>query len=84
MSEPFDGCLNDRLGLGGVGDVELDGQEVIVLAHGRCDRVGVAGSSDYSVTGLQCRLGDVDAHATAGAGDEPHLLLTHATALPSG
>ena len=33
-SEPFDGCLDGRLGVGGVGDVELDGQEVVVLAAG--------------------------------------------------
>jgi hypothetical protein len=29
-------------------------------------------------------VGDVDAHATTGAGDEPNLLVTHACVLPSG
>ncbi len=71
-------CLDGRLGVGGVGDVELDGQQVVVLAEGRGDGVGVAGGGDHRMAGGQCGLGDVDAHATAGAGDEPNLLVSHA------
>jgi hypothetical protein len=79
--EPVDGCLDGRLRVGGIGDVELDGQEVIVLAQGRGDGAGVAGGGDHSVAGRQCGPGDIDAHAAAGAGDQPHLLLSHETAL---
>jgi hypothetical protein len=50
---------------------------------GRGDGVGVAGGSDHGVTGGQGGLGDVDAHPAAGARDEPNLLVSHASALPS-
>ena len=51
-SEPFDGSLDGRLGVGGIGDIELDGQEAIVLAQGRCDAVDVAaGSHDRVAAG---------------------------------
>ena len=69
------------LGVGGVGDVELDDQEVVVLADRRADLLGVAAGGDDRVTGGQGGLGDVDAHAAAGAGDEPNLLVSHAGAL---
>ena len=45
------------------------------------DLLGVAAGGDDGVTGGQGGLGDVDAHAAAGAGDEPNLLVTHAGAL---
>jgi hypothetical protein len=35
------------------------------------------------VTSGQRRLGDVDAQAAAGAGDQPNLLVAHAAARPS-
>jgi hypothetical protein len=82
-SEPVDGSPDGRFGVGGVGDVEHDGQEVIVLAQGGGDGLGVAGGGDHGVAGRERRPGDVDAHATAGAGDEPNLLVSHQTALPS-
>jgi hypothetical protein len=82
--EPSDGSLHRGLGVGGVGDVELDGQQVVVLAQGLCDSAGVTGGGDDGLAGLQCGPGDLGTHAAAGAGDEPHLLLSHATALPSG
>ena len=47
------------------------------------DPLGVAAGGDHSVAGGQRGLGDVDAHAAAGAGDEPNLLVSHASALPS-
>jgi hypothetical protein len=83
-AEPVDGSRHGRLGRGRVGHVELHGQEVIVLTQGRGDTLGLAGGGDHRVAGRQCRLGDVDAHAAAGAGDEPNLLVSHAGALPSG
>src|ERR1700746_825552 len=66
-----------RLGVGGVGDVELDGQQVVVLAQGRCDSAGVTPGGDHGVTGRERGPGDVGAHAAAGAGDEPDLLVLH-------
>jgi hypothetical protein len=35
------------------------------------------------VTGGERRPGDVDAHATPGAGDEPNVLVSHATTKPA-
>jgi hypothetical protein len=75
--------LDGRFGVGGIGHVELHGQEVVVLANGRGDVVGVAGGGDHGVASGERRLGDVDAHAPTGAGDKPDLLLSHANALPS-
>src|SRR5205807_1308616 len=43
------------------------------LPHG----IGVTAGSDNRVTGCEGRLGDVDAHAASGSGDEPNLLLGH-------
>jgi hypothetical protein len=76
-------CGRDgRLGVGGVGDVELDDQEVVVGAEGSADPLGVAAGGDHGVTGGQGGLDDLDAHAAAGTGDEPNLLVSHASALP--
>ncbi len=47
----------------------------------RADLLGVAAGGDDRVTGGQGGLGDVDAQAAAGAGDEPDLLVTHVGAL---
>ena len=41
------------------------------------DLLGVAAGGDDRVTGGQGGLGDVDAHAATGAGDEPNILVTH-------
>jgi hypothetical protein len=41
VSESIDSRLGSRLGVGGVGDIELDGQEVIVVAQGRRDLLGL-------------------------------------------
>ena len=73
--------LHGRLGRGVrgvlVGDVERDGEEVVVLADGVAHSVGVAAGRDDRVSGGECRLRDVDAHAAAGAGDEPHRVVSH-------
>jgi hypothetical protein len=65
---------------GGVGDVELDGQQVVVGADGSADPLGVAAGGDHSVPGSESGLGDVDAHPAPRAGDEPNLLVSHAGA----
>ena len=61
----------------GVGDVESDGQEVLVLSEGIDDALGLAGGGDHGVAGGQGSLGDVDAQAASCAGHEPYLLLGH-------
>ena len=70
-SEPLDGRIDGGLSGGGVGDVEGDGEQVVVLAEGRGDLGGVAGGGDDGVAGVEGGLGQVDAHAAGGAGDEP-------------
>ena len=73
--------LHGRLGrsFGGilVGDVERDGEKVVVLADGVAHAVGIAAGRDDRVSGGECRLRDLDAHAAAGAGDEPHRVVSH-------
>ena len=82
-AEPVEGRLDGGFGGGGVGDVERDGQQVLVLAQGGGDAVGVAGGGDHGVAGGERGLGDVDAHAAAGAGDEPNVLVGHASTQPA-
>ncbi len=77
-AEPFDSYLDGGRGGGGVGDVEFYGEEPIVLAQGRGDGVGVASGSDHSVAVGERGLGNVYAHATAGACDQPYFLVSHA------
>ena len=64
---------------GGVGDVEGDGEKVVVRAEGCAGLGGVAGGGDDGVAGVQSGLGKVGAHAAGGAGDEPDSggLLSH-------
>ena len=76
-------ACDGRLGVGGVGDIELDGQEVILLAEAAVTS-RAAGGGDDGVAGREGGLGDVDAHATAGAGDEPNLLVSHLAFTSSG
>ena len=47
------------------------GEQVVVLTEGCGDLGGVAGGGDDAVAGVECGLGQVDAHAAGGAGDEP-------------
>ena len=77
-AEPLDGGVDGGLRAGGVGDVERDGQQVVVRTDRGADPLGVAAGGHDRVPGGQGRPGDVHAHAAAGAGDEPDLLLTHA------
>ena len=79
-SEPLDRRLNGGLGLGRDGDVQPHDQQVVGvarLADGRPNRVGGAAGGDDLVSGGERGLGEVDAHAAAGAGDEPHLRVSH-------
>src|SRR3954464_7608018 len=72
--EPIDGGPHRPLSGRRIGDVERHRQEVVALAQGGVDRVGVAAGGDHRVPGGQGRPGNVDAKASAGAGDEPDLL----------
>ena len=76
-AEPLDRSRHGRLSLRGIGDVELDRQEVVVFSDRRADLLGVSSGGDDRVTSGQRGLGDVDPQAAAGAGDEPDLLVTH-------
>ena len=76
-AEPLDPGVDRGLRAGRVGDVQGDGQQVVVLAEGLRDLVGVAGGGDDLVAGVQGGAGDVDAHAAAGSGDQDDLLVCH-------
>src|SRR6266496_1242862 len=79
VAKAVDGCLHRCLGILGVGDVELDNQQVVGLADGLGDSIGVAASCDDRVPGGQSGLGDMYAHSTACAGNKPNFLLSHRT-----
>jgi hypothetical protein len=59
-----------------IGDVELDGEEIVVPADCGGDLARIAPGGDDVVTGGERGASDVDAHTAAGAGDEPHLLVS--------
>ena len=70
--------LNRSLGGGGrrcgVGDVQGQGEEVLVLPESFSDFGGVAGGRHDRMASGQGGFGQVDAHATGGTGDEPDLV----------
>src|SRR5439155_24307795 len=74
-AEAVDGRRDRRVRVLPVGDVELDDEEVIGLTERRCDGVRVAAGGNDVVAGGERRLGEVDAHATSGASDQPDLLV---------
>jgi hypothetical protein len=76
-AEAVNGRRDRRLGVVRAGDVELDDQEVVGLADRLGDGVGIAAGCDDRMAGGQRGLGEVDAHVTPGAGDEPRLRLSH-------
>ena len=76
-AEAVDGGLHRCLGVRGAGDVQLDDQQVLRLADGPGHRVGVASSCDDRVPGGQRGPGNIDAHPTARAGNEPNFLISH-------
>jgi len=59
------------------GDVELDSQQVLMAADRRRDLGRIATGGDNRVAGGQRCLGKVEAQATARAGDEPNLFVSH-------
>ena len=67
--------LDRRLGVLRAGDVERRDEQLVGVAERLRDGVGVAAGGNDVVAGGQRGLGDIDAHAAAGAGDEPGLVL---------
>jgi hypothetical protein len=76
-AEALDRGLHGRLGVLRAGHVELDNAQIVGLADGLRHRVGVAAGGHDVVARRQRSLGELDAHATAGARDEPGLLVSH-------
>ena len=72
-AEPLDGCLDGSLGVGEVGNVELDHQQVVGRAHGRSDSLRAASGRDNSVPRGERRLRYVGSHTARGASDKPNL-----------
>ena len=66
-AEALDGNGHGVLGGVGVGHVKDGDEQVLVLAEGRADGVGVAAGGHDVVAGGQGRAGELDAHAAAGA-----------------
>jgi hypothetical protein len=55
-----------------------------VVTDRRRDLSGVAAGGDYGVARVQGGLNDVNAKATACAGDEPNLVVSHGMLLVKG
>ena len=81
-AEPVDRSRHSRLGVGGIGDIQLDRQQVVLLSDRSTDLPGVPSGGDDLVTSGQRSLGDVDAQTAAGAGDQPNFLSLMLTARP--
>jgi hypothetical protein len=76
-AEAVNGRLNRRLGVLPAGHVERDDEQRVGLAEGLCHGGRVAAGGHHVVAGGQRGLGELDAHAAAGAGDEPGLIVSH-------
>jgi len=78
-TEPSDRRVNRGPRRDGVGDVERQGKEILVLAESLGDLRLAARRGSHRVAGRKSRLRDVDAHAARGAGQEPHGAVSHCT-----
>jgi hypothetical protein len=76
-AEAIDGGLGGgRCGVR-IGDVQRDGQEVVMLPDRLQHPVRVASGRDDEMPRRQCLLGDIDAQTPARASDEPYFLVSH-------
>jgi hypothetical protein len=82
-AEALDGGRGRGVGRGGVGDVEGEGEQVVVRADGVGGALRVAAGRHDGVARGECRSCDVDAHAAARAGDEADLGVSHGGCFPS-
>jgi hypothetical protein len=73
MAEPVDSGPHRRSGIAATGDVQLDSQQVVRLTQDRGHAIAVPTLCHNRVAGRQGGLGEIDAHATAGAGNKPDL-----------
>src|SRR3954451_19613835 len=76
-AETFERGPHSRLGRRGTRDVELDDEQVVSLAHSGADRAWAAAGRDHRTPGVERGPRDVDAHASAGTGHKPHVLVSH-------
>jgi hypothetical protein len=76
-AEAVDRGLHGRLRRRQARDVELDDEQVGSFADRFGHGLGVAAGRDDCVGGGERALRDVDAHAAAGARDEPNPLVSH-------
>jgi len=76
-SEGVDRGLDRGFGVLPARDVELDDEEVVVLAEGSAHGLRVATGRDDRVASREGCLRDVHAHPASGTGDEPDLLGGH-------
>src|SRR5207245_7139564 len=76
-AEALDGGLDGGLGVRATGDVELDDEQTVRFADGLGHGVRVAARCDNGIAGGKRRLGDVDRHASPGAGNYSKLLRGH-------
>jgi hypothetical protein len=76
-AEAVDRRLDRRLGVLRAGHVELDDEQLVGLADGLRHGLWAAAAGNDVVAGHQRRLGELDAHATARAGNEPGLVVSH-------
>ena len=60
---------------------KLDRQHVAMVAHGGRDLRSISTSGDNGMAGIESGFGDVNAQASANAGDEPNSLFTHGMSL---
>jgi hypothetical protein len=74
-AEAVDSGGDGGLGVLRAGHVELDDEQPLCVAERLTDGVGVAAGGHDVVAGGECGLGELGAHAAAGAGDDPGLLL---------
>src|SRR5204863_1512417 len=76
VAEPINCRLDGGLGVGGVGNVELDDQQVLLLTDGQTYNVDVATRGDDRIASSQGGFGDVYAHTAPGTSNQPDLLPT--------
>jgi hypothetical protein len=74
-AELVDRSLSGSLGIVGIGDVELDGEQVVVGSDGGGDPLRVAARGHYRGAGSQCGLGDVCSHAASSTCDQPNFFV---------
>jgi hypothetical protein len=71
---PAHGSLDRGVGSCGVGDIQSDRRQIVVLAESGGDAFGIPCNANYPVASCGRSLSDVDTHPAARAGEETCLL----------